>query len=742
MTFGTAPRPRRRLAKTSLLLYLIAAILIIVASAIPVTVTKTNEANVSGSFLRSYYENQNAPVTGCTSPCLTVDTQTTQPTGIALSPALDGSNFAVSASGTITTLATTLTTTNSPDVIILLTTTQVTTGYVTVSSISAAGLTFTKRTSISAAVGGFDEDFEEWYAITSSTLSGLTITVTYSGTVTHYAVLNVFGLSRANTNSPFDPNGGLPSVRTQAAASITTSNANDFVFGFELTMATASPTHGAGWTTISAPATDYFGSEYQQVTTTQSALTVTWSNAATDADVMLGEAIQGSNSFTLPSGSSMYMWSPQIASATTIAAGTWGIDFWASGFSYVPITLTNNQGAATPNPLQVKISWNPSTYSSYESNTLSNVRFCLDKACNTMLYAWLESCTPSCSTSGTSASAWVKLTSSIGASGGTLTVYMVFQAKTAQFDANYWGEAPNLSGTFGQYDNGANVFTFYDNFAGTTLSSKWTVVSSGAGGSVTVNNGATFTTATANDWVFVRSANQPQPQVAEAYMVSESTNVDPMLGVSTTATANNWAALYNGYSVDDCPAACGGPGLAISYQLSTGGGVVSSQAENFNAGIWQIVWSATGSESASDGAITLTGTDNHAAIANYGIYVGQSNIVAGSNVARWARMRALPPNNGLPSVSVGAFSSNKVSVSAYVTNSAGTVTGTVATGIQSPVVGTSVAEYTTNFAGAQVTIPANGYISVVILASTDTCTFYWGGTQPTNFQVSYTSRST
>src|SRR5712692_4010041 len=119
------------------------------------------------------------------------------------------------------------------------------------------------------------------------------------------------------------------------------------------------------------------------------------------------------------------------------------VTFTSSGT--VPITITNNQGSATPTTFQQKITWNPSSYSSYEASDLGNVRFCADSACATTLNAWLESCTSSCTTSATSATAWVKLTSAIGASGGTLTIYMVFQSTTVDFDANYWGEAPNLS---------------------------------------------------------------------------------------------------------------------------------------------------------------------------------------------------------------------------------------------------------------------------------------------------------
>jgi hypothetical protein len=308
-----------------------AVILFLTASATTVTIIDSSYADRGGFFLQPYFENLNAPVTGCTAPCLTVDTQTTEPTLTRGTPSLDGSGYADSTSGTITSISTTITTSNKPDVIILLTTTQVATGagYVTVSSVSATGLTFTKRTSTTAAVGGFDMDIEEWYAIATSTLTALTVTVTYSGTITHYVTLDVFGVKGANTNSPFDPSSSLPSVKTAAAATITTAYRNDFLFGFELTDTTASPTHGTGWTAINTPTGAYFGSEYQEVSSTQSALAVTWSNAASDADGMIGDAIQASNSFTLPAGSSMYLWSPQFTTAATVPAGTLSIQLFA-----------------------------------------------------------------------------------------------------------------------------------------------------------------------------------------------------------------------------------------------------------------------------------------------------------------------------------------------------------------------------------------------------------------------------
>ena len=522
MTSGWAKRLRRRLARTSLLFFIAATAVIIVGSATSVTVTKASKAQYGGYFIRAYYENANAPVTGCTLPCLAVDTQATQPAG--------------------------------------------------------------------------------------------------------------------------------------------------------------------------------------------------------------------SNSFSLANGANLYLWSPQLAAATTISAGTWGVDFWASALSYIPLTITNNQGSATPNPFQVKVTWNPSTYSSYEGSALGNVRFCADIACNTMLYGWLESCTPSCSASATSASAWVKLTSAIAAGGGTLTIYMVFLASSTPFDTSYWGEAPSLSGTYGQYDNGANVFTFYDNFAGPSLSSKWTWIASASGVSFTVSNGLTVTTSTTSAYGFVISANQAYPAVAETYTSSGNS----ILGVSTSQAVNNFIAPYRGYSMD----------WYSGYDDIESEGATSAQMTTlgqatFPTGVWQVTWSATGTEYFLDGkGVNYNGTNPGNTIANYGIYVGQSNGVKASSVFSWARMRAFPPGNVMPTVSKGTLTVNKMSVSAYITDSTGAVVATMATNVQSPAIGTAVAEYGMNFAGSQVTVPANGYISLVITVSTDSCTIYWGGVRPTNFQVSYTYRST
>ena len=325
----------------------------------------------------------------------------------------------------------------------------------------------------------------------------------------------------------------------------------------------------------------------------------------------------------------------------------------------IPITLTNSQTSPTPNPFQQEITWNPSTYNTNEATNLGNIRFCVDSACNTELYSWLQSCTPSCSNTATSAVAWVRLTSSIPASGGTLTIYMVLLSVSTNFDGVFWGEAPTISATYGQYDNGANVFTLYDNFAGTALSATWSVTNHF--GSYAVNNGLTLTTTRTTGYAFVYSTTQAQPQVAEAYMGSVSGD-SPNLGVETSSSYNGYG-MYNGYSLNwfgttdsFCPETSAGTGTCATRTVST-----------FPAGIWSVYWAAVGNEGATDGSgNTITSTNNGVgAIANYGIALGATPDGTGSNLVQWARMRAFPPNNVMPGVSFGSFVPSSSSSTSY-----------------------------------------------------------------------------
>ncbi len=123
----------------------------------------------------------------------------------------------------------------------------------------------------------------------------------------------------------------------------------------------------------------------------------------------------------------------------------------------VPITITNTQDTATPNPFQVMITLNSAQYATYEASDLSNVAFsAMD---GTIIPSWLESG----NNSATNTVYWVKV-GSIPAS-SSITIYMNFYStSTSVLNGQTTGEAPDLSNVRGEFDNGANVFLVYGDF--------------------------------------------------------------------------------------------------------------------------------------------------------------------------------------------------------------------------------------------------------------------------------------
>jgi hypothetical protein len=463
----------------------------------------------------------------------------------------------------------------------------------------------------------------------------------------------------------------------------------------------------------------------------------------------------GSGSFTLPNGASSYLWSPQITSATTISAGTWGLDFWASATAYsdVSITLTNNQVTATPTGFQQEIVVNPSSYTSYEASDLGNVRFCVDTSCHSMLYSWLESCASSPCNTATSAVFWVNLGSStVSANGGSVTFYMCFLPITVKFDGVYAGEIPTLSSSYARYDNGASVFSLY--FNGNTPVSSFVAY---GGYTVSQVTGVAYGTGTANAIEVTGSAATKDAQFAYNTGVSNAGYVEEVSWESQTANNKGFLGLADSPNLGSIQNAIGvSADSAFTGEYITAGTVTSGTTVTgtYSKGAWlygTMVYSGptstsyTAAESSSLYPGSLTAIGGHPLGTAGTLYFAPMSHHTGTSAAtyyyNWARLRLYPPNDVMPSVSLGAVSSNRVSISAYVTGSTGAVVGTVASNVQSPNIGTSMAEYGMSFAGSQATVPSNGYISIVITGAVDACTFYWGGGQPTNFQVSYTDRA-
>jgi hypothetical protein len=320
-----------------------------------------------------------------------------------------------------------------------------------------------------------------------------------------------------------------------------------------------------------------------------------------------------------------------------------------NGTPYISITFTNTQSSATPNPFQEQITWNPSSYTSYEASDLGNIRFYSDNALTTPLYAWLESCTPSLNNTATSVTAWVKLTTPIAANGGTLTIYMAFLSASTDFDGNYWGDAPNLSPTYGQYDNGVNVFSFYDNFAGNTISSAWNTA--GAAGTYSVNNGLTVNSNPFPGYSFSLNNQYTGPLIVDAYQVGTTgdwigasfSNLQTTSGSYTvTSGAAQWVYPPEG--------ADGINGLSIA----SGSTAFTPNPPSTNL---QVVTLAVNSTAATEyqnyaNPVTASGTIS---LTNYPGLVQVAYNPSDTQTTYWFRLRAYPPNNVNPSASFGSL---------------------------------------------------------------------------------------
>lgn len=342
--------------------------MLIVAAAANVTILKSTGADFAGTFLNPYYENVNAPVAGCTLPCLTVDTQTTEPTRTSVLSS-DGNWTGTWSSATSFTI-TSVTTAHTSDVILLNVVTYKSASEITVSSVTDTAGAVSWRTSFLTEYTDCSSTQEttdiQWYGVASGVLSSDTITITLSATPTA-ASAEAVAISGAATSSPIDTsaNGGTigndcSSTAADPSDTISTANANDFVIAFG---GYTSKTESAG--NIGATAATLLSTvagrgyslavEYSVVSTVESGITCTFGKTTTYwADIC--DAVVSSASFTLPAGESMYLWSPQFASAKSIPASSLSLQLfadmpapavdgsaegtWSSGTSFALSSLT------------------------------------------------------------------------------------------------------------------------------------------------------------------------------------------------------------------------------------------------------------------------------------------------------------------------------------------------------------------------------------------------------------------
>lgn len=129
---------------------------------------------------------------------------------------------------------------------------------------------------------------------------------------------------------------------------------------------------------------------------------------------------------------------------------------------------------------QQYVTIDPMIYNRFLNRNLSNILFTYQNG--TPVNAWIQS---NATNSSTRTGVWLNL-------GGELnrTLYMLVYPENVSMlgKGSYVGEAPQLSPVYGEFDNGARVFPFYDDFEGTTLNaSTWQW--SGTVQNFTISNG-------------------------------------------------------------------------------------------------------------------------------------------------------------------------------------------------------------------------------------------------------------
>jgi hypothetical protein len=272
------------------------------------------------------------------------------------------------------------------------------------------------------------------------------------------------------------------------------------------------------------------------------------------------------------------------------------------------------------------ISFNPSTYSTYEASDLGNIRFYIGTDTGTQIRSWCES---GCTSSSSNAVIWLKLPNGIGAN-TNLVVNMTFQATSVDYDGAYAGEAPQITTPFGKYDNGGQVFNIYTNtnlFASSTPPSGWAVTS-------TCDGGASY-------YCVYYNTPQTPPLVIESYAryAVGSSGVYVDLPIFETSSAS----VYGGVSNDG--------GNSEFYLAHTGNDGVANLA---GYAATNNIYTYTAISSSSEYAQFNYGTpvtDSYSGLTGtlYPGIFGQLNYAA----TVWFRQRAYPPSGTMPTQSFG-----------------------------------------------------------------------------------------
>jgi hypothetical protein len=333
---------------------------------------------------------------------------------------------------------------------------------------------------------------------------------------------------------------------------------------------------------------------------------------------------------------------------------------------FVPITLVNYQSTPVAAGTQIMLHVNWASYSSYVDNPVNNV-VVFDFTGNT-LNSWMENGSAS---SSTNSIVWVKLgTNDAIPAYSSTTIYLGFYqlGNNVLSASGPFGEAPQLSSTYAQYDDGSSVFLAY--FNGNTALSNFALNSNVnkakatgvACGSYTCNALNITGTGTGITFVYTGTALPNEAMVVESDFKSKQlSTAQGAVSLDDNAapgSAQNAIGVDYGYSSSFFSNANETKG-SFSFDANQQG------TDNSNWNFASITYTGASSWSGYIGPELYTNSGAYSGTETTDPIVSASNLYLSSLTSassshpdgiafNWMRARVYPPNGVMPGVIFGS----------------------------------------------------------------------------------------
>jgi hypothetical protein len=221
---------------------------------------------------------------------------------------------------------------------------------------------------------------------------------------------------------------------------------------------------------------------------------------------------------------------------------------------------------------------------------------------------------------------------------------MVFVGTSKRsISGNNTGAEPNYTGTYGQYDNGATVFSpLYDNFAGTSLSGLWETF--GHSVIATVDNGVTSTSSSYGALVSVRSTFNPDDYAFDmyGYSITPSNRLGMGGWLNPSTTYPFQVSTLPEFSLTD---------WALYYPTYDMGVAADNNPHVFT------VWSST-TNTIGFGLVDYAHKTSGSLRSGFaGTSTAQEEVIyteGGTGFTQWSRIRYLPTGGNMPTITLGS----------------------------------------------------------------------------------------